>query len=430
MPPAHPLRPEQPRDGHPGRSTARWPRAQAPGTRRSKDDAPSEHPAFPPVRRIRASWGRRSGGCSSCAGGTGVSRPWPAETSALSLPESEPAREWAGSWCTVEVPCEASIRSTRERRGLRRSPDEPAPRSTWHREAAPSTRPGTRASAASTPPRTTRARPLRGAPGTALRNRPCGAHGLSAKAGRPLRPAQEAGTTSPTASPCPPPTVASPPACAAASARAGNPSGTTASASSASTTRTTTPRRPYPEPERLRTRGVIGAIGAGTNRTGMPNRFARDTDDDVVLCAGRSALLDQSAHAELMPEAAARGKCVVIGGVFDSGLLAEPRPGAAFDCAAAPRQGLDRALRLQALAACHGVLPRASPRPPGPGRSHRRVRRKRPHRPVQAVSFGPSERLGQRARFTVRGPRPEVPGGRARPRRRRCRRDGLPSGRR
>ncbi|MEU9996163.1 aldo/keto reductase [Streptomyces sp. NPDC050848] len=118
-------------------------------------------------------------------------------------------------------------------------------------------------------------------------------------------------------------------------------------------------RTAYPELERLRAEGVIGAIGAGMNQTEMLTRFVRDTDVDVVLCAGRYTLLDQSALTELLPEAAARGKSVVIGGVFNSGLLADPRPGATYDYATAPQEVLDRALRLQAVAERHQVPLRA-----------------------------------------------------------------------
>ncbi|MFG2640747.1 aldo/keto reductase [Streptomyces sp. NPDC048370] len=118
-------------------------------------------------------------------------------------------------------------------------------------------------------------------------------------------------------------------------------------------------RTAYPELERLRAEGVIGAIGAGMNQTEMLTRFVRDTDVDVVLCAGRYTLLDQSALTELLPEAAARGKSVVIGGVFNSGLLADPRPGATYDYATAPQEVLDRALRLQAVAGRHQVPLRA-----------------------------------------------------------------------
>ncbi|MFC8261487.1 aldo/keto reductase [Streptomyces sp. NPDC057291] len=119
-------------------------------------------------------------------------------------------------------------------------------------------------------------------------------------------------------------------------------------------------RTAYPALEKLRAEGVVGAIGAGMNQTAMLTRFLRDTDVDTVLCAGRYTLLDQSALAELLPEAAARGRSVVIGGVFNSGLLADPRPGATYDYAAAPITLLDRALRIKAVTEAHGVPLRAA----------------------------------------------------------------------
>ncbi|MEU3187952.1 aldo/keto reductase [Streptomyces sp. NPDC006923] len=115
----------------------------------------------------------------------------------------------------------------------------------------------------------------------------------------------------------------------------------------------------YPALERLRSEGVVGAIGAGMNQTTMLTRFLRDTDVDVVLCAGRFTLLDQSALTELLPEAAARGRSVVVGGVFNSGLLADPRPGATYDYAAAPPALLDRALRMDAVARRYDIPLRA-----------------------------------------------------------------------
>ncbi|MFJ8980276.1 aldo/keto reductase [Streptomyces sp. NPDC102282] len=119
-------------------------------------------------------------------------------------------------------------------------------------------------------------------------------------------------------------------------------------------------REGYPALEELRAEGVVGAIGAGMNQTAMLTRFLRETDVDAVLCAGRFTLLDDSALETLLPEAAARGRGVVIGGVFNSGLLADPRPGATYDYAAAPQPLLDRALRIRDVAAGHGVPLRAA----------------------------------------------------------------------
>jgi len=116
----------------------------------------------------------------------------------------------------------------------------------------------------------------------------------------------------------------------------------------------------YPTLERLRAEGVIGAIGIGTNQSALPARFVRETDIDVVLLAGRYTLLEQDGLTELLPEATARGRSVVIGGVFNSGLLTAPRPGATYDYAPAPQPVLDRALRLLAVCERHGVPLRAA----------------------------------------------------------------------
>ncbi|MFE7624785.1 aldo/keto reductase [Streptomyces sp. NPDC057509] len=116
----------------------------------------------------------------------------------------------------------------------------------------------------------------------------------------------------------------------------------------------------YPELERLRAEGAVGAIGAGMNQTAMLTRFVLDTDVDVVLCAGRHTLLDQSALTDLLPAAAARGRSVVVGGVFNSGLLADPRPGATYDYTTAPLNLLDRALHLKSVTEAHGVPLRAA----------------------------------------------------------------------
>lgn len=80
----------------------------------------------------------------------------------------------------------------------------------------------------------------------------------------------------------------------------------------------------YPALEQLRSEGVVGAIGAGLNQTEMLTRFVTETDMDVVLCAGRYTLLDPKATEDLFPACLARGVAVVMGGVFNSGILVDP----------------------------------------------------------------------------------------------------------
>ncbi|MGW3813246.1 aldo/keto reductase [Streptomyces sp. NPDC005046] len=119
-------------------------------------------------------------------------------------------------------------------------------------------------------------------------------------------------------------------------------------------------REGYPALEKLRSQGVVGAIGAGMNQTEMLARFVRETDIDVVLCAGRYSLLDHRALSGLLPAARARGISVVIGGAFNSGLLADPRPGATYNYSIAPEELLNRALRLKVIAERHGTTLRAA----------------------------------------------------------------------
>jgi D-threo-aldose 1-dehydrogenase len=116
----------------------------------------------------------------------------------------------------------------------------------------------------------------------------------------------------------------------------------------------------YPALERLRGEGVVKAIGIGVNQCALPARFLRETDIDVVLLAGRYTLLEQEGLAEVLPEAAARGRSVIVGGVFNSGLLTDPKPGATYDHAPAPPHVLDRALRMKAVTERHGVPLRAA----------------------------------------------------------------------
>jgi D-threo-aldose 1-dehydrogenase len=116
----------------------------------------------------------------------------------------------------------------------------------------------------------------------------------------------------------------------------------------------------YPALVRLRDEGVVTAIGAGMNQTAMLTRFAERLDIDVVLCAGRYTLLDRSAREDLLPTCLERSISVIVGGVFNSGLLADPNLGAAYDYAPAPPDLVGRARQLRDACAAHGVALRAA----------------------------------------------------------------------
>jgi D-threo-aldose 1-dehydrogenase len=120
-------------------------------------------------------------------------------------------------------------------------------------------------------------------------------------------------------------------------------------------------RQAFPALARMRDEGMVGAIGAGMNEAATLARFVTDADIDVVLLAGRYTLLDRSGADTLLPAAVQRGVRVIVGGVFNSGLLADPSAlNARFDYHVAPAALVDRARRLEAICAAYEVPLRAA----------------------------------------------------------------------
>ena len=108
----------------------------------------------------------------------------------------------------------------------------------------------------------------------------------------------------------------------------------------------------FPALAELKARGVIGAVGIGVNETAVCLETLGRVDLDVILLAGRYTLLDPSAGDELLPLCARRGVGVIVGGPFNSGILAG---GHHYDYAQAPPRIAERARRLAAICAEHGV---------------------------------------------------------------------------
>lgn len=105
----------------------------------------------------------------------------------------------------------------------------------------------------------------------------------------------------------------------------------------------------------LRAAGVLGAIGVGMNQTPVLEWLVRRADLDCVLVAGRYSLLDGQAAATLFPACQRSGVAVLAGGIFNSGLLVCPGPGATYDYAPASAALLDRAHRIAGICARHGT---------------------------------------------------------------------------
>lgn len=114
--------------------------------------------------------------------------------------------------------------------------------------------------------------------------------------------------------------------------------------------------------EELKRSGEIKAIGAGINERGMINRFLDRFDLDVFLVASRYTLLEHDIYFDEIARAGKRGASLVLGGVFNSGILATGAvDGAKYEYGAPSATVLDRVRRLSDVARAHGVaLPAAA----------------------------------------------------------------------
>jgi D-threo-aldose 1-dehydrogenase len=112
----------------------------------------------------------------------------------------------------------------------------------------------------------------------------------------------------------------------------------------------------FPTMLELREQGVVRAIGAGMNQWAMPLRFIRRFDLDVILLAGRYTLLDHSGLKEFLPECVRRNVKVVVGGPYNSGILARDLSGpVTFNYQSAPQDLVARARALKAVCDRHRV---------------------------------------------------------------------------
>ncbi|MGY4594645.1 aryl-alcohol dehydrogenase-like predicted oxidoreductase [Bradyrhizobium sp. GM22.5] len=114
--------------------------------------------------------------------------------------------------------------------------------------------------------------------------------------------------------------------------------------------------------DKLRSEGVVAGIGIGVNEAEMCVRFAQAGSFEVMLLAGRYSLLEQPALEEFMPLALKQGIAVLLGGVFNSGILATGAiKGAKYNYQDAPPQILSKVAEIQRICAAHDVaLPTAA----------------------------------------------------------------------
>ncbi|MEO6300088.1 MAG: aldo/keto reductase [Paracoccaceae bacterium] len=106
----------------------------------------------------------------------------------------------------------------------------------------------------------------------------------------------------------------------------------------------------------LRDQGVIRAIGGGINEWEQCQWLTERGDFDLFLLAGRYTLLEQEALTSFLPMCKARGIGIVIGGPYNSGILATgPKPGAFYNYDPAPDWVMEKVRRIEAVCSMHGV---------------------------------------------------------------------------
>jgi D-threo-aldose 1-dehydrogenase len=106
----------------------------------------------------------------------------------------------------------------------------------------------------------------------------------------------------------------------------------------------------------LREQKVIKAIGAGVNESQVCEMLAEAGDFDLFLLAGRYTLLEQDALNSFLPLCVKRGIGIVLGGPYNSGILATgPKPGAFYNYDPAPKHILERVRKIEAVCKKHKI---------------------------------------------------------------------------
>jgi D-threo-aldose 1-dehydrogenase len=108
--------------------------------------------------------------------------------------------------------------------------------------------------------------------------------------------------------------------------------------------------------DELRSAGIVKAVGLGVNEGAAVLEMMADFDIDCALLAGRYTLLEQATLEDLLPACEARGVKILLGGAFNSGILARGVQGdLKFNYVAAPPEVIERVGRIEAVCRAHDV---------------------------------------------------------------------------
>jgi D-threo-aldose 1-dehydrogenase len=112
----------------------------------------------------------------------------------------------------------------------------------------------------------------------------------------------------------------------------------------------------YSALEELRRNGDVEAIGAGVNEWEVCQTLTERGDFDMFLLAGRYTLLEQEALNSFLPICEEKGIGIVLGGPYNSGILATgPVPRAKYNYEDAPQDILDRVTKIQNVCVDHNI---------------------------------------------------------------------------
>jgi D-threo-aldose 1-dehydrogenase len=107
---------------------------------------------------------------------------------------------------------------------------------------------------------------------------------------------------------------------------------------------------------KLREEGVVKAVGAGVNEWQVCETLLKAGDFDLFLLAGRYTLLEQEALNSFLPLCQARGVGIVLGGPYNSGILATgAKKGAVYNYDPAPAPIMERVAKIEKLCKAFGV---------------------------------------------------------------------------
>jgi D-threo-aldose 1-dehydrogenase len=110
--------------------------------------------------------------------------------------------------------------------------------------------------------------------------------------------------------------------------------------------------------EELRAGHAIRAFGLGVNETAVCREAMKHTHLDVILLAGRYTLLEQGALDAFFPACVVSGTCVIVGGPYNSGILAtgtRKNIPMNYDYGSAPKPVIERVQKIETCCDRHGI---------------------------------------------------------------------------